>query len=166
MLAVGARDLVAVLDLIDDRGSFAFRLATAAVNRRRKLLYSSRIAIVTLRVTTSRVEPDIVILHLFGSMTIGVETYDLEWLVRDLIQEGERKLIFDLAGVDQIDADAALFLVRCFFAARGSGGELRFAAARPDVVRPFHATMLDTLLSFDPTVTFACERFRASSQPG
>ena len=128
MLAVGARDLVAVLDLIDDRGSFAFRLATAAVNRRRKLLYSSRIAIVTLRVTTSRVEPDIVILHLFGSMTIGVETYDLEWLVRDLIQEGERKLIFDLAGVDQIDADAALFLVRCFFAARGSGGELRFAA--------------------------------------
>jgi anti-anti-sigma regulatory factor len=68
-------------------------------------------------------------------------------------------------GVDQIDADAALVLVRCFFTARGSGGELRFAAARPDVVRPFRATTLDTLLPFDPTVTAACEHFRAGCPP-
>jgi anti-anti-sigma factor len=127
------------------------------------LFAPARTAIVTLQVTTSRIEPDIVALHLAGSMAIGAETYDLEWLLRDLLRQGERKLIFDLTGVDQIDADAALFMVRCFFTARGSGGELRFAAASPSVVRPFRATTLDTLLPFDPTVTAAYEHFTGRS---
>jgi anti-anti-sigma regulatory factor len=98
-------------------------------------------------------------------MAVGQETDALEWHLRSFLRQYEMKLIFDLAGVDHIDADAALFLVRCFFATRGAGGELRFAAARPDVLRPFKATMLDTLLSFDPTVAVACEHFRSSSQP-
>ena len=117
----------------------------------------------TLQVTTSRVDPDVVILHLVGGMSIGAETNDLEWLLRDLLRQGERKLIFDLVGVVQIDADAALFLVRCFFATRGFGGELRFAGASAHVARPFHTTMLDTLLPFDPTVTAACEHFKGRS---
>ena len=120
-------------------------------------------AIVTLQVTTARVDPDIVILRLAGRMSIGSETCDLEWLLRDLLRQGERKLIFDLVGVDQIDADAALFLVRCFFATRGFGGELRFAGASAHVARPFRTTMLDTLLPFDPTVTAACEHFKRRS---
>lgn len=82
-----------------------------------------------LRVTTLRVEPEIVVLHLGGSIAISPETDALEWLLYDLLRQGERRLIFDLADIDQIDADAALFVVRCFFAVRGSGGELRFAAA-------------------------------------
>lgn len=118
----------------------------------------------TLRVTTSRVEPNIVVLHLAGSMTIGSDTDDLEWLLRSLLGQVERRVIFDLAGVDQIDAEAALFLVRCFFAARGSGGELRFAGASAHVARPFRTTMLDTLLPFDPTVTAACEHFTGGSK--
>jgi anti-anti-sigma factor len=114
----------------------------------------------------SNIGSDIVVFHLSGSITISPDTDTLESLLRTLLRLDERKLVFDLAGVDQIDADAALFLVRCFFTVRGSGGELRFAAARPNVVRPFRATALDTLLSFDPTVTVACENFRGGSQPG
>jgi anti-anti-sigma factor len=117
-------------------------------------------AAVSIRVTNSKVEPDIMLLHLAGHMSIGEETNNLEWLLRSLLRQGESKLVFDLAGVDQIDADAALFLVRCFFAARGSGGELRFAAARPNVFGPFRATTLDSLLPFDPTITAACEHLR------
>lgn len=113
-----------------------------------------------IQVTNSKVEPDIMLLHLAGHLAVGQETDDLEWQFRSLLRQGESKLIFDLTGVDQIDADAALLLVRCFFAARGSGGELRFAAARPSVVRPFRATTLDTLLPFDTTIETACEYFR------
>lgn len=119
-----------------------------------------------LQVTTSRVEPTVVVLHLAGSMTTGEESENLEWLLRDLLRQGERKLIFDLAGVDQIDAEAALFFVRCFFTARGSGCELHFAAARPGVFRPFRATMLDTLLPFHPTVAAACERLKRGPSTG
>lgn len=120
----------------------------------------------TFSVTTSRVDPDIMVLHLAGRMAIGAETYELEWLVRDLLSQGERKLIFDLAGVGQIDADAALFMVHCFFATRGSGAELRFAGARAHVARPFRTTGLDTLLPFDPTVTAACECFGGKAATG
>jgi hypothetical protein len=52
----------------------------------------------TLRVTTSNVEPDIVVLHLSGTTTIGPETDALELLVRDLLNRSSR-LVFDLAGV-------------------------------------------------------------------
>ena len=117
-----------------------------------------------IRVTTSKVEPDIVLLHLAGHLSLSQETDNLEWQLRSLLRQGESKLIFDLAGVDQIDADAALFLVRCYFTARGSGGELRFAAARPSVVRPFTQTTLDSILPFDPTVGLACAYFRGNLQ--
>ena len=119
-----------------------------------------------LRVTTSRVDPDIVVLHLAGHIAVSQEADDLECLLRGLLGQGERKLIFDLASVDQIDADAALIFVRCFFAARGAGGELRFAAAKPSVARPFRATTLDTLLAFDATVTAACGNFAGGAKTG
>lgn len=102
----------------------------------------------SLRLTTSRVEPNIVVLHLVGTMAIGTETDGLESLVHDLLRQSDRRLIFDLADVDQIDAEAILFMVRSFFTVLGSGGELRFAEARPEVARPFKTTMLDTLLPF------------------
>jgi anti-anti-sigma factor len=90
----------------------------------------------SLQVTTAKIEPGIVLLHLPGSMNNSPETDALEWLLRSSLRQGEGKLVFDLGGVDYIDADAALFLVRCFFAASRAGGELRFAAARPSVIRP------------------------------
>jgi hypothetical protein len=89
------------------------------------LLYSSqpwKECVMSIRVTNSKVGPDIVLLHLAGHVAISEETDALEWLLRSLLHQGENKLILDLAGVDQIDADAALFLVRCFFTVRGSGG--------------------------------------------
>jgi len=120
----------------------------------------------SLHVTTSNAKPGIVLLHLAGHIAISDETDALEWLLCSFLRLGENKLIFDLAGVGQIDPDAALFLVRCSFRVRGSGGELRFAAARPDVLRPFSATTLDAVLSFDPTIAAACEYFRDGSRPG
>lgn len=59
-----------------------------------------------------------------------------------------------------------MFIVRCFFAARSAGGELRFAAVRPEVLRPFKNAMLDTLLPFDPTVSAACEHFSSGAKSG
>jgi hypothetical protein len=52
---------------------------------------------VSIRVTNSKVEPDIVLLHLAGRMTVSPETDNLEWLLRSLLRQGESKLIFDLA---------------------------------------------------------------------
>lgn len=117
-------------------------------------------------VRTSTVKPDILVLHLSGRMAISAETEALEWRLRGLLRQDEKKLIFDLAGVDAIDADAAVFLVRCYFAARGFGAELRFAGASAHVLRPFQTTALDSLLPFDPTVTAAVQHFRGEMTMG
>jgi anti-anti-sigma factor len=117
----------------------------------------SRSAVVSLRAETTKVEPDIVVLHLSGIMTLG-EIEELESLVRDLLDRGEKKLIFDLCGIRRIDSVGGMTMVRCFFAAKEAGGELRFASAGANVIRLFKNTHLDTLLPFDPTVAAACEQ--------
>lgn len=45
----------------------------------------------SLQVETTKVEPDIVVAHLSGSMTLG-ETEELTSLVGDLLVRGEKKL--------------------------------------------------------------------------
>ena len=117
----------------------------------------------SLQVTTSNIEPDIVVLHLGGIMTTGPEADALESLLLDLLAQKTKKLIFDLAALDEIEADATVFLVRCFFRTRSAGGKLRFATANEQVLQPFKRGMLDSLLPFDPTVAAACEHFRARS---
>jgi anti-sigma B factor antagonist len=110
----------------------------------------------SFRVTTSNVEPDIVVLHLSGSITISPEAEALESLLLDLLGEKIRRLVFDLAGIDAIEPAATVFLIRCFFRTRSAGGQLRFAGANEQVLRPFRTAMLDTLLPFDPTVACVC----------
>ena len=97
-------------------------------------------------------------------MAVSQETEALEWRLRGLLRQNEKRLVFDLTDVDDVDADAAVFLVRCYFIARGSGCELRFAGASAHVLRPFRATMLDSLLSFDSTVTAAVEHYTQRSR--
>lgn len=120
----------------------------------------------SLRVTTSNVEPDIVILHLSGSVTISPESDALESLLGDLLDQKTRKVVFDLTGVENIEPTATVLVVRCFFRARAAGGQLRFAGANEQVLRPFQIAMLDTLLPFDSTVAAACEHFASGPPTG
>jgi len=144
----------------------AFEEETRFEHKRQNLGYNPyRDTVMSFRVTTSRVEPDIVVLHMFVVMAIGPETDALESLFHDLLNGATTKVIFNLAGVVEIEANAALFLVRCFFAARGAGGQLRFAAHKTSVGLPFKKTMLDTLPPFDPSVTSACEHFVDGGEP-
>jgi anti-anti-sigma regulatory factor len=83
----------------------------------------------SLQVETTKVEPDIVVAHLSGSLTLG-ETEELTSLVGDLLVRGEKKLIFDLSGIRQIDSVGSVTIVRCFFAAKEVGSQLRFCKRR------------------------------------
>lgn len=113
----------------------------------------------SLRVEVSKLEPDIVVLHLSGHMTIGPETDALESLVRDRVSRGDRRLIFDLSGVQRIDSVGGVMLLRCFFTARETGGGLRVAGASENVTRLFKSTQIDAVIRFYPDVTAACEDF-------
>ena len=107
----------------------------------------------------SKVEPDIVVLHLSGSLTIGPETDALESQVRNLICRGDKNIIFELSGVERIDSLGGMTLVRCFFAAREAGGVLRIAGPSQSVQQLFNIVQVETVIRLYPNVAAACEKF-------
>jgi len=120
---------------------------------------------VSLQIQTTRVEPDIVVVHLSGSITSGPESQAVvEPLVRDLLNQSEKKLIFDLTGVEETDSTGLKIIIHCFLAARTAGAELRLASASANVARLFKITRLDTVLPWYPTVAAACEGFTVTPE--
>src|SRR6476646_8996626 len=49
-----------------------------------------------LEVHRKHLEPDIVLLEIVGKVVYGPECQQIEWLTAELLQEGERKIIFDI----------------------------------------------------------------------
>ena len=86
------------------------------------------------------------LLHLSGNMTKGPEPNSLGSLVRDRVERGDKKSIFDLSGVEPIGSVGGLALIRCFFAAREANAGICLAGASHAVERLFRATHLDTLV--------------------
>ena len=93
-------------------------------------------------------------------LTSGPESQLIaEPLVSDLLHQNDKKLIFDLTGVEQIDSTGANIIVQCFLAARQAAAELRVAGASGKVARVFKITRLDAVIPSYPTVAAACEGF-------
>ena len=111
-----------------------------------------------LQIQTTRIEPDIVVVQLSGSITSGSENI-VEPLVKDLLDQDEKKLIFDLTVVEQIDSTGANIIIRCFLAARKAGAGLRVGGAIGKVARVFKITRLDAVIPCYPTLAAACEAF-------
>jgi anti-sigma B factor antagonist len=111
-----------------------------------------------LQMQTTRVEPDIVVVQLSGSITSRSENI-VKPLVNDLLDQNERKLIFDLTGVKDIDSTGANIVIHCFLAALAGGGGLRVVGASGKVARVFKITRLDVVIPCYPTVGAACEGF-------
>ena len=112
----------------------------------------------SLQLQTTRVEPDIVVVHLSGSITLKSENI-AEPLVTDLLNQNEKKLIFDLTGIEEIDSTGLKIIIQCFLAAQRAGGGLRVAGPSARAARLFQITRLDTVLPRYPTVAAACEGF-------
>ena len=113
----------------------------------------------SLQIETTRIEPDITVVRLVGSLIAGSEGHALEQLVLGFVGRGKKKLIFDLSGVEKIDSTGARSVIHGFLTVRQAEGELRFAAAPPSVSRLFSITRLNTVLSVYETVAAASVEF-------
>ena len=111
----------------------------------------------SLEFSTSRVDPDIVVVQLTGSILLWPEGQI--GVIQKLLEQNERKLILDLSGIEHMDSSGAELMFECFNTVKKTGGELRFAAPKSRVARLFQVTRLDTILPFYPTVAAACESF-------
>ncbi len=87
----------------------------------------------------------VTILDLRGRIVLGEEIDDLRLAVRNLIEEGKKKIILNLAEVDYIDSSGVGELVGCFTAVRKAGGELKLLNLTRKVHDVLHITKLYTV---------------------
>ena len=108
-----------------------------------------------LETEIKKIPPDLVILQFTGKITLGRESQRIEMLVSELLHEGNKNFIFDVAGVTYIDSSGLGIIALCSANVREGGGELRVAGAKGLAERLFHITKLDTLIPFYPDVESA-----------
>jgi anti-sigma B factor antagonist len=110
--------------------------------------------------------PDITVLKFSGRMTMGPESAAIEVMVRKLVGENRKKLVFDLSGVHYIDSTGLGILTLCSATMQASRGALRVAGAQPLPQKLFELTKLDKIVSFFPTVEEACRDFTLAESAG
>jgi len=82
----------------------------------------------------------------------GAEREKIENLVEQLLREGKRIIIFDIAGVTTLDSTGIGRFIASFNKIAAAGGRMMMAAATGHVFQTFHVSMLDTVFPFYPSV--------------
>lgn len=109
-----------------------------------------------LDIHQQEVKPGVVVIKLTGSVMRGPASEQLETLVPQLLEQGYRKIIFDLAEVKRIDSTGIGRFIFSLNAAEEAGAQLRMAGAVGYVRECFKVTRLDTVFRFCDTVEEAC----------
>jgi len=107
----------------------------------------------------TRKEPDVEVVAVSGKIILGRECQRVEWLIDELIRDGQKKVVFDLSGLTHIDSTGVGIIVTCCGRMTAAGGELRLAALQPRILEILHIAKLDRVLSFYPSAETAAERF-------
>jgi anti-sigma B factor antagonist len=112
-----------------------------------------------LDIQTKHLQPDIVVLEIKGRITLGGESKQLEWAVESLVGEGRKKVIFDLAGVTNVDSTGIGIIVMSAGKMKKAGGELRVAGATAHVEDVLKMTNVDQIVVLHPTTAVAAAGF-------
>jgi anti-sigma B factor antagonist len=105
---------------------------------------------------TRQIEPDITVVEISGRLGMGNVLVSIESAVRRLIEEGARKLIVDLAGLNHIDSAGMGALMACGGLIEQKGGRMRVAGARGVVAKAFDIIHMDRIVGLNADVESAC----------
>jgi anti-anti-sigma factor len=120
-------------------------------------------AIVGLRISI-RNSGDVTIVDLRGRSTInGGESELLSNRLRELIAEGVRKLLLNLADLTQVDSSGVAVIIGAYVSLRDQGGELKLLSPCGHVLEVFRVLhLLEVIPSFeDQTQALASFRLRS-----
>ncbi len=112
-----------------------------------------------LDIQSKRLQPDITVLEIAGRITLGGDSKQLEWAVDKLVDEGNKKIILDLAGVKNIDSTGIGIIVMSAGKVKRAGGELRVAGATEHVEEVLKLTNVDQIVGLHATAVVAATGF-------
>ena len=113
-----------------------------------------------LNVERKTIEPDISVIAMTGRITMGSDSQKIEWGLADLVRENQKKVIFDLTGVDYLDSSGIGILMMCYAKLKKAGGTLRIAGARGMVAETLELTSVSKIVRLYPTPAEAAQDFQ------
>ena len=99
------------------------------------------------------------ILDIDGRIVLGDEIHTLRDAVRNLVKQGKKKIILNLANVDYIDSSGVGELVGSFTTVRNAGGELKLMNLTQKVHDVLHVTKLYTVFDIKDDEFHAVKSF-------
>jgi len=90
---------------------------------------------------------DPVVVIVMGNVLGGAEALEFNRAVSDLIREGARRLVVDLAGVELMNSSGLGMLVSASSSLRSAGGTMSLASAGEKIQGLFRMTRLDSVLA-------------------
>jgi anti-sigma B factor antagonist len=113
---------------------------------------------VDLKISTRQVE-DVTVVDIAGRIILGEETSALRKTVRELIAEGKKKIVLNLAQVHYIDSSGVGELVSSYTAVRHEGGELKLLNLTKKVHDLLQVTKLYTIFDIKDDEFMAVKSF-------
>ena len=107
---------------------------------------------------------DVTILDLNGRISLTDALWSasgtvISKVIRELVKNGERKILLNLKGVSYIDSSGIGELTGALTAVRRQGGELKLVNPSPTVVNLLRITRLDTLFDVRDNEESAIQSF-------
>ncbi len=101
--------------------------------------------------------PGTVVVTITGKVMFGPESEEIVTLVCDLLRDGKRNIIFDIAGVTRIDSTGIGRFIACYREIATLDGDMRIAGAAGYLFQAFHVCQLDKVFRFYPSLEEACK---------
>ena len=112
-----------------------------------------------LEVERYRVDPDVALVQIAGKVVYGPECRQIEWLTAELLEQGEKKVVFDISRVHHLDSSGVGILVMCSARMKEAGGQLRIAGAEGHVASVLKITEMNKIVALYPSRAEALEGF-------
>ena len=114
-------------------------------------------------ITTTREVGGVTIADLTGRIVLGEESAHLRHLVSELLSQGHKKILLNLADVTYIDSSGLGNLINALAQARKQGGELKLLNLSPKVQDVMQITKLYTVFDILDDEAAAVRSFTQAS---
>ncbi|MHC4599789.1 MAG: STAS domain-containing protein [Planctomycetota bacterium] len=105
---------------------------------------------------------DIIIVTVRGRLSIG-QVEEFNGFLHDLVDQGHRKILFDLEGMEHIVSGGIGVLIGFNELVKKAGGSVQLARVHPRVQRIFAMMSLDAFFTIHEDLDSALESFETSS---
>lgn len=106
-----------------------------------------------------QLRPGVAALEMSGRILMGPDCQLMEKEVEQALAQGDKRIVFDLTRVVQIDSAGVGKIVMCFTRLKKSGGDLRLAGVKGMLDGVFKMTQVHKVIGMYPTTKEAAENF-------